>query len=248
MEQVTPRALVVGGSGAIGSAIAASLTKRGYAVTATFHRQPATSAGDVTWVPFDATTGDTQHLHEAITDGVGPLEVVVYAAGMPSTKRPVADTPTAEYTRLLAVNALGLVSTWQAIAEHARQARARVIVISSDTTTSIGPGNAAYTASKAALEAIAISLAKEEAACGVRVNVIAPSLVESPMAQQILARKGIVNFGAYYATLPGGRALAVAEVEQAVVAMACDPGAWALASGMLWRLAADVPPTPGRPS
>lgn len=234
-----PLALVVGGSGAIGAAVVDRLFKRGHTVLATCRggEQPAGEAA-VTWVRFDATEPDSAtRIAEALDTEHDPLRTIIYAAGAGSTKRTVGDTPLSEFNLLWQVNAAGLVAVWQAVARSARAGAARVVAVSSETVRSAGAGNGPYTASKAALEAIATTLAKEEAAHGVRVNVVSPSLVASPMAETLLRHKDVPDPAAYYATLPWGRALETAEVADLVVEVATGEH-WRYATGQVFRLAA----------
>lgn len=232
-------AVVIGGSGAIGRSVVAELRTRGLGVIATHHGQhPSDPDAGAGWVPFDAASGDATELRAAVDAVPDRLAVVVFAVGVPSSKRPVADTPREEFARLFAVNALGLVTAWQALAPRARAGAARLVVVSSDTVRVAGAGNGAYTASKAALEALALTLAKEEARHGVRVNVVAPSLVASPQAEQILALKGVTDVGAHYAGLPAGRALTVQEVAGVIGGLGCDP-VWDYATGTVVRLVFD---------
>ncbi|MFC8849919.1 MULTISPECIES: SDR family NAD(P)-dependent oxidoreductase [unclassified Micromonospora] len=232
-------AVVVGGSGAIGRSVVTELRKRGLGVIATHHGQhPGDTDAGTGWVPFDAASGDASGLRAAVDAAPDRLAVVVFTVGVASSKRPVAETPTEEFTRLFAVNALGLVTAWQVLAGRARAGAARLVVVSSDTVRVAGAGNGAYTASKAGLEALALTLAKEEAHHGVRVNVVAPSLVASPQAEQILAMKGVTDVDAYYAGLPAGRALTVEEVAGVIAGLGYDP-AWDYATGTVVRLIFD---------
>jgi 3-oxoacyl-[acyl-carrier protein] reductase len=236
-----PLALVVGASGAIGAAVVDRLLKRGHAVVATYNRQaqPARD-GATTWARFDADDAATaQSVAEAVRTDGRPLKTVIYAAGIGSTKRSVAETPLDEFERLWRVNAFGFIVLWQAVADLARADAARVVAISSEAARSIGSGNGPYSASKAALEAILLTLAKEEAAHSVRLNVVSPSLVASSMAEAMLAYKGVSNADEYYAALPFGRALDPGEVAELVVDVATSEH-WQHASGQVVRLAADV--------
>lgn len=238
---IQPLALVVGGTGAIGTAVIDRLNKRGRAVVATYRSQerPARD-GATTWARFDTEDAATAAgVAEAVRADGRPLRTLVYAAGVGSTKRSVQETSLAEFQQLWQVNALGFVALWQAVAELARADAARVVAISSEAARTLGSGNGPYSASKAALEALAITLAKEEAAHGVRVNVLSPSLVASPMAENMLAHKGISSPDEYCAALPFGRALDPGEVAGLVVDVATSEH-WQYASGQVVRLAADV--------
>jgi NAD(P)-dependent dehydrogenase (short-subunit alcohol dehydrogenase family) len=242
MEGVTqPLALVVGGTGAVGAAVVDRLTKRAHAVLATYrNRERPARDGATTWARFDAEAPDTAAtVAEGVRADGHPLRTLIYAAGVGSTKRPVADTPLAEFKQLWQLNALGFVAIWQAVAGIARADAASVVVISSEAARTAGSGNGPYSASKAALESIVLTLAKEEAAHGVRLNVVSPSLVASPMAEAMLAHKGIKAPAEYYATLPFGRALEVGEVAELVLDVAVGEQ-WRYASGQVLRLAADI--------
>jgi NAD(P)-dependent dehydrogenase (short-subunit alcohol dehydrogenase family) len=95
-----------------------------------------------------------------------------------------------------------------------------------DAAATSGP----YTATKAALQSVAVTLAREEAVNGVRVNVLAPSLIRSPMAEEVLRRKGVSDPEAHYRALPWGRPLDADEVAAARLAVALDPP-WRYVSG-----------------
>ncbi len=242
MDGVTqPLALVIGGTGAIGTAVIDRLVKRGHAVVATYRNQERpVRDGMTTWAGYDADEPATAAaVAETVRTDGRPLRTLIYAAGIGSTKRSVVDTPLDEFEQLWQANALGFVAIWQATADLARADGASVVVISSEAARTAGSGNGPYSASKAALETIALTLAKEEAAHGVRVNIVSPSLVASPMAETMLAHKGIEAPAEYYAALPFGRALEAGEVAELVVDVAAGEH-WRYASGQIVRLAADV--------
>lgn len=74
---------------------------------------------------------------------------------------------------------------------HLRQAdRSDVIMISSIAAQALNPGFGVYSVSKAALEAMAHTLAREEKAHGMRVNMIAPGLVDTDMGRRIVEATG----------------------------------------------------------
>jgi NAD(P)-dependent dehydrogenase (short-subunit alcohol dehydrogenase family) len=240
----TSFAIVVGGSGAIGGATVDALLAQGHSVIAT--RLTATGSPsdggrtDVRWFTVDVR--DSASLDELAANVGGfdcDLDAMIYTVGVPSTKRFVSATPMSEFSELLQVNALGFAATFGALAPLLRASRAAVVVVSSAAVATKSAGNGAYTASKAALEAVALTAAKEEAACGVRINVLEPSLVASPMAEKALAAKGIAVPAEHYASLPFGDALNAEDVGEAIVRLVYAPE-WRLVSGQVIRMAANV--------
>ncbi|WP_433635552.1 SDR family oxidoreductase [Nocardia sp. CA-120079] len=239
-------ALVVGGSGVLGAEIAVLLRDRGHSVVVTSTAPIDRGTAGMEWVRFDARDGDATSLVRAIDSFSQPLDVLVYAAGTSSSKARLAETPLAESAELFTINAVGLHAVWRAVCAAARAGETSVLVISSQAAATCTPGNGPYSASKAALEAFALTLAKEEAEHGVRVNVLSPSLIASPQAERVLALKGEHDAEGYYRGLPWGRALGVAEVAEVAVNVVCD-AAWRYASGQIVRLAADIPQRGRRP-
>lgn len=67
------------------------------------------------------------------------------------------------------------------------------------------------------------TLSAEEAEHGVRVNLVAPSLVASPLAESVLALKGVTDVEDYYRALPWGRPLTTTEVAGVAVEIATAP-------------------------
>jgi 3-oxoacyl-[acyl-carrier protein] reductase len=86
-----------------------------------------------------------------------------------------------------------------------QQTRGDIIVISSRASLLCLPGSGPYAAAKAALEALVRVLSKEEQKSNIRVNAIAPGLVETEMARRIVKRTMGVDLRAIDATSPFGR-------------------------------------------
>jgi 3-oxoacyl-[acyl-carrier protein] reductase len=85
----------------------------------------------------------------------------------------------------------------------ARQQRGSIVLLSSQVAAQGSPGQAAYAASKAALEGMARSLAKELAASGIRINTVAPGFIETDLVahyddgqrQQLAAQTALGRLG-----------------------------------------------------
>ena len=101
-------------------------------------------------------------------------------------------------------------------------------MISSVATLHHDPGGAPYSMGKAAMEALAFTLSKEVKKQGIRVNVVAPGLVETEMGRRLMkATAGIDDLRKLDAAMPFGRrvtnALASAAVSRIVGARVPDP-------------------------
>jgi 3-oxoacyl-[acyl-carrier protein] reductase len=106
--------------------------------------------------------------------------------------------------------------------------RGDIVMISSVATTAMAANGAPYAMGKAALEALAMTLAKEEVAHGIHVNVVAPGLVETDMgvrlARAITGDRGLDDLRALDASSPFGRVCQPSDVANVVVWL-CSAGA-----------------------
>jgi NAD(P)-dependent dehydrogenase (short-subunit alcohol dehydrogenase family) len=210
-------ALVTGGSRGVGRAIAIRLAAEGAAVAVNYRRDSAAAeevvkgieAAGGTARAYRASVGDPDAgagLVEQVQDGLGPIDLLVSNAGTASRGTSIADTDDDEYLRLLRVHTLGPLALIRAALPGLRAAeRGDVIVVSSSIVQSTPAGGAPYTMAKAAMEAAARTLAYEERAHGVRINVVAPGLVATEMGERLAAATGggtIAELDAHY---PFGR-------------------------------------------
>lgn len=237
----SPDCLILGGSGAIGRAILNLLAQRDVGrILATSSRQHSDGADAAMWFTYSALCSESHvDLARRISHETDAVGAMVYCIGAPSSKATVVDTPFDEWERLLRINTLAFVHVYSALKEVLRRGHARVVVISSDTTLRMNAGNGPYTASKCALESICQTLAKEEAEYGVRVNVLAPSLVDSPLAAHVLSLKQVVNVDAYVSALPWRRMLKTSEVAELAVSLMLDKY-WDYATGNTYHLGANI--------
>ncbi|MFG2986236.1 SDR family NAD(P)-dependent oxidoreductase [Streptomyces sp. NPDC048258] len=234
-----PMAVVTGASGALGSEITRQLIDRDWFVVATYRSRPPQDRPQGTlWERFDAQDPATADQLRLVTEDLPHrLQAVFACAGAPSSKKTVAETDPDEFDRVYQANVTSLAAAWRALAPRARFDGASVLAVGSDAGRAARPGNGPYSAAKAALEALVTTLAKEEAQHGVRVNLLAPSLIDSPLAQQVMALKGVTDPDAYYKGLPWGRPLALDEVATACIDLA-TASQWRYASGQVYPLLA----------
>jgi NAD(P)-dependent dehydrogenase (short-subunit alcohol dehydrogenase family) len=192
-------ALVTGGSRGVGRAIALRLASDGAAVAVNCRRDR--DAADSVVTEINNAGGHARAYQASVDDGaavdamiaavqadLGPVDLVVSNAGTASRGTAVADTDDSEYLRLLRVHTLGpLTLIRQLLPDMRRAGRADIIVVSSAIVPDAPANAAAYTMAKAAMEAAARTLAKEERQHGIRVNIVAPGLVATDMGHRLVA-------------------------------------------------------------
>ena len=106
--------------------------------------------------------------------------------------------------------------------------RGDIVMISSVATSSMSANGAPYNMGKAALEALAYTLAKEERANGIHVNIVAPGLVETEMgvrlARAVTGQRDLADLRSMDASSPFGRVCQPFDVAN-VVLWLCSEGA-----------------------
>lgn len=222
-------ALVTGGGRGIGRGIAMGLAEDGFDVAITYRKDVDAAVETVAMIEALGRTalaiqGDvsvpddnSRNVHEVI-EHFGGFHVLVNNGGIASRGRSVVDTDPAELLRVVATHALGPHHLCSVAVPHLRtHERSDIVVISSVATLSNGANGAPYNMGKAALEALAITLAKEERASGIRVNIVAPGLVETDMGRRLVkGAAGIDDITSLNATMPFGRVCQPEDIAGAV--------------------------------
>jgi 3-oxoacyl-[acyl-carrier protein] reductase len=182
------KALVTGGTRGVGRGIVLELARAGADVT-TCYRQPS-EAVDCLVGELKETGGDHQVVQADLTDPAriselvrqagsrhGRIDVLVHNAGTVS-HIPFKELPPAEWQRVLDTN---LTAAYLLIQESLElmHGRSSVVCIGSKSADVGIPLRAHYTASKAALEGMSRSLAKEYGPTGIRFNVLALGVIET---------------------------------------------------------------------
>jgi NAD(P)-dependent dehydrogenase (short-subunit alcohol dehydrogenase family) len=181
-----PLALVTGGSRGVGRAVVLELARH-YRVAFSCRRDIDAAAEVVSAVraaggaamSFTADLsagGAAGALVGAVESAWGPVSAVIGNAGAASRGLSCVDTTPEEYLRMFQVHALSNIELAAAAMPSLRAARGAVVFVSSAVAELLPAGTAPYAAAKAALEAAAVVLAREERASGVRVNTVAPGL------------------------------------------------------------------------
>lgn len=125
---------------------------------------------------------------DAIAKAFGPISVLLAAAGW-SHGRNVPDTPLADWEAVLRTNLTGSF-LWSRVAINAMAANGggSIILVGSQLASAGGRANAAYLASKGAVVSLARSMALDHADQGIRVNVVVPGAIETPLLARSFGR------------------------------------------------------------
>ena len=168
--------MVVGGSSGIGKATVQHLVAAGHEVV-NWSRSPGETPG-VTEASCDVT-------EDVFPDPPQTLDGVVYCPGTINLK-PFTSLKVADFQRDLDVNVLGAVKLIQHVLPMLKRSERASVVLFSTVAVQTGmPYHASIAAAKGAVEGLGRSLAAELAP-SVRVNVIAPSLTDTPLAGSLL--------------------------------------------------------------
>jgi 3-oxoacyl-[acyl-carrier protein] reductase len=191
-------ALVSGGSRGIGRAVSLALAQDGVDVAVNYRRDEEAAAETVKSIEalgrravavqasvddWDADVAMVDHVVEAL----GPPSILVHSGGIASRGGSVVDTDLADLERVVRTHAFGGFYLAKLCIPHMQgQPRGDIVMVSSVATQTMAARGAPYNMGKAALEALASTLAKELQSDDVRVNVVAPGLVATEMGDRLV--------------------------------------------------------------
>jgi NAD(P)-dependent dehydrogenase (short-subunit alcohol dehydrogenase family) len=234
MSKKTPLAIVTGGGGSIGSAIARGLAERGFSlIIADINASNAERvAAEVNGTPF---VGDlskqaaTNELAELVAATGVPHQLVNSAGISPKQdghKKSFLDIDADEFSHVMAVNLLAPFQTIRALVPLMPIDGTASIVNIGSITGRMGAGGAPdavfppwipasshYAASKAAVHNLGASLSRELAPLKIRINTVAPGMVATELTSNVSAEDNAVIAG----QIPLGRAATASEIADAVV-------------------------------
>jgi 2-hydroxycyclohexanecarboxyl-CoA dehydrogenase len=178
-------AVITGGGSGIGQAVAQRLTADGYRVATI----DLNCSDDINAEAADVTEpAQIARAIAAIRDRLGPITILVNAAGVAGTNRFV-DIDFDEWLRIINVNLHGTYHCIQAVLPDMLAAKwGRIVNISSSSAHSGQPYMAHYVAAKSAVNGLTKSLALELGPVGITVNAVPPGFVDTPMLRQSEAR------------------------------------------------------------
>ncbi|MGO0577388.1 SDR family NAD(P)-dependent oxidoreductase [Ornithinimicrobium panacihumi] len=197
MFRLDGRSAVVLGVGGIGGEIAAGLAAQGARVHcldksvetagATRDRLEGTAAAGHTAYPVDVLE---QGAVEALAEELGDLDVLVLTAAMNVRKR-LLDYSAEEFERVVALNLRGVFDAVRAFAPRmVERGSGSIVVLTSIRAVTVEPGQGVYAATKAGAMQLVRTWAAELGPAGVRINAVAPGVVETPLTQQIRDDEG----------------------------------------------------------
>lgn len=196
MTSNSPVAMVTGGSGGIGQAIALRLAANGCRVIVHYNQNKAAAAqvcshiqargGQAISLAADVSQPEqVRQMFASARAAFGPVDILVNNAGLAHFGL-ITDITSAEWRRLFAVNVEGAFNCIQAALPHMVQQKQGCIINISSVWGLVGAScEAAYSATKGALIALTKALAKEAGPSGVRVNCVAPGVIDTAMNSRL---------------------------------------------------------------
>ncbi len=179
-------ALVTGGSTGIGRAVALQFAEAGARVVATGRhegplREAAAGHPAIGWFVGDvARAEDARATVEEVRRRHGRLDILVNNAGI-APMTPLEGADPAHVRQILDVNVAGLIEVTRQALPLLRQSRGTIINVASIAADQPFANMSVYAASKAAVLALTRAWAQELAPHGVRVNVVSPGPIETPI-------------------------------------------------------------------
>jgi NAD(P)-dependent dehydrogenase (short-subunit alcohol dehydrogenase family) len=209
-------ALVTGASRGIGRAIALGLAGDGADVAVNYRREDGEAEAVVAVIKklgrraaaykasVDSFEEDAAMVARVKSD-LGPISILVNNAGIASRGHTVEEGDPAEMERVVRVHAFAPFYLSKLVLPQMRTTgRGDIIVISSVATLTYGGRGSPYNMGKAAGEALAYTLAKEERPHNIYVNVVAPPLTDTDMGRRLAKARGAPDIHALDKTMPFG--------------------------------------------
>jgi 3-oxoacyl-[acyl-carrier protein] reductase len=228
-------ALVTGASKGIGASIARALGGAGAAVVVNYASDKAgaeavvadivKAGGKALAVQADiANPADIPRLFAAAKKAFGKLDVLVNNAGVFKFS-PLAEVEPEEFHRQFGINVLGPILAAKEAARHFGNEGGNIINVSSIVSQAAYPDSVVYSATKGALDAVTRVLAAELGPRNIRVNTIAPGMIETEGTHSA----GIIGGDRQKATeasTPLGRIGQPQDIAGIAVFLASDAAGW----------------------
>jgi 3-oxoacyl-[acyl-carrier protein] reductase len=228
-------AVVTGASKGIGASIAQYFAAEGAKVVVNYASDKAgaervvksitDNGGTAVLVQADVSkASDVNRLFEETKNTFGTLDILVNNAGI-YQYAPIEELSEESFHKQFNINVLGSLLTIQAALKLFGNTGGNIINISSEVSKTPLPTGSVYSATKAALDAITISLSKEFSGRNIRINSILPGVVETEGSRSA----GFIGSDAetkLVASTPLGRTGQPEDIAKTAVFLASEDGAW----------------------
>ena len=191
-ENRQDRAIVTGGSGGIGRAICIELARSGAYVVVNYLRNQEAAEKTLSQVTEAGGQGEilrfdvcdrlaAEEAVQQVSDRLGGIDILVNNAGAIADGLFMMMSPE-NWHKVIETSLYGVYNMTRPVIERmVRQRRGSIVSISSAASLMPNRGQANYAAAKAGLNAASRTVATEVARLGIRVNVVAPGLIETEM-------------------------------------------------------------------
>jgi len=231
-------ALITGGSGGVGRAVAAELAQQGYALSLLYRSNAAAAeaaaasaqrAGVETLV-LQADLTDHDAVEAAVAKTVeryGAIDVLAHCAGAYSDWKNIRDLTPSEWSAFLNADLTGFFYVLASSVRHMHARKRGVIVaVSSIAAQACQPKGAQAAAAKAALDSLIRVVAKEEGRYGLRANAVSIGLTETEMAVDAERHWGEEATKRLLAGTPLGRIGKPEEIAKVIAFLASDEASY----------------------
>ena len=230
------RALITGASGGLGAAIARAFAAESARLVLAGRREErlrALESTRATVVAFDVT--DSASAREGVdraAELLGGLDVLIHAAAVDCEWAPVGEMTVATWDQTVQTNLNGTFYVCRAAIPHLLAAGGgSIVTLTSVAAYRVWPHDAAYSASKAAVDMLTRTIAVEYGRHGIRANCISPGVVDAGMTDEIVDEDERARLAALHALPRLGLA---EEVAEAAVWLASDASSFT--SGSVLRV------------
>jgi len=214
------KALITGGGGGIGAAIAGILQREGMSCTVTGRsaRRPADLDPQVGYIQLDFLTPEAEPAAMAAVAEFAP-DILVNNAGT-NNKGAIGNVSATQLRDTLEINLAGPYRVTQACLPHMiAQEWGRIVNISSIWSITGNPGNTAYCATKFGVDGFTAALAAEVGRKGILVNAVAPGYTLTKVMQSKYSQADIDHIADH---IPMGRLAQPSEIAEVVAFLVSD--------------------------
>jgi NAD(P)-dependent dehydrogenase (short-subunit alcohol dehydrogenase family) len=220
-------AVITGGNSGIGYATAADFLAKGAKVVITGRRPDAVQQAVATlgkdvdsFIADQGKIEDSKQLAEYVRDRYGKIDILFVNAGI-GTFANVVDVTEEQFDRIMDTNLKGAFFTVQHLLPLINDG-GTIILLSSVNAHSGMPGASVYSASKAGLNSLGRTLSRELSARKIRVNIVNPGPVETPILEKAGVPKEAINPDHIAQRLPIGRIGQPEEIARLISFLASD--------------------------